>query len=614
MNEKKEILSWLSEIVAEILNLPAREIDVATHIQNLGFTSTHLIQLVDKLTENLGEEIHPGVFFEHTSLDAFAQYLLTEKPGLAEKFLMKTARHTNGTPVAEFVGSIHRNDSGADSWSTVNPEFFAGTSRMSATEKVQQSSMDGMPVIIGGGIGAMLISKTLTAKKIKHLVIGKPLLGDTPKLGESMTESVSIEFTRNFKEYSDYFFPKEVTPFYMGKIVSGLRFGFFKTFASLFVEDGLPEAFIHIDRIGFDQALYEEVRHSDQATWIDQLVKDVDYCEKTDTVRALILDNGQTIVPSFAWDCTNHVRLLGRKLKIPHKDFDAPRRVFFTHYYKKNPNDKVPMAEAPWMHATSLLNAEPGYDGISGVSWLIPLGDYISVGVSIAETDIGNDTPEEVITKLTRAYQRRGVDYSSKFFPRRKEIVVVPSQHYMYDRFVGKNWALVGGSAANTWFTSGSNISMLCCMGCMADLILKEPEIYGEHYSRHVRGYAGTQEVYDTLLDSQLGPIDSMKFLSRIVEQGRKRISSFYMFRAGLNTEVAKTASELWSEKVVVDKAYLEFLRQLATHAMPEDRSQQMKEIFAKFEEMKKRDEKVTIPYLKNNPVRSRKPELFLKT
>ena len=623
MNDQKMLVTWLTRLAAETMQMPAAEIDPAVHIQDLGFNSTHLINLVDKLSGELGEEIHPGVFFEHTSLEAFAGFLLAEKMEISSRQLARLTAAASAPmaarPPMNGNGNGHGHGAakempktGGDAWSTIDARFF-DTSVIPELPMTRPAMAEGVPVVMGGGIAAMLISRKLTEKKIRHIIVGKPILGDTPKLGESMTESVSIEFTRNFKNYSQYFFPKKVTPFFMGKIVSGLRFGFFKTFASLFEEKDLPDHFIHIDRVGFDDALYEEVRHSEYGEWIDSLVTEVDYCEKTDKVRMLTLQNGQKLEPSFVWDCTNHVRLLGRAAKIPYQDFDAPRKVFFTHYYQKDPNATVPIEEAPWMHATSLLNADPAVDGMTGVSWLIPLGKYVSVGISIDATQVGEDTPEEILTKLTRAYQRRGLDYT-KYFQRRKEIVVVPSQHFMYDRFFGKNWVLVGGSAGSTWFTSGSQISMLCVMGCMADLILKEPEIYGEYYSRHVRGFAGTQEVYDTLLNSELGAIDAMKFLSRIVEQGRRRISSFYMFRTGLENETAQVASDLWHEKVEVDKTYLQFLQQLATHAIPEDRSQQMTAIFAKLAELEKRSKKVVLPYLKKNKIRQRKPELFLES
>ncbi len=426
-----------------------------------------------------------------------------------------------------------------------------------------------------------------------------------------MTESVTIEFQRNYKEYTQYFYRKEVTPFFMGDIVSGLRFHGFKSMASLFLDDDQPECFIHIDRIGFDEALYREVSGAKECRWIDDVVERVDYDKDTDRVTSIRLKNGQIIQPSFVWDCTNHVRLLGRALEIPFRNFDKPREVFFTHYFMKDSQPICRREDVPWIHATSLLRADAAVDQLSGVSWLIPLGRYVSVGISMRPEDVGDLTPEEVITRLTKAYQVRGLDYTTHF-PRRKEIVRVPSQHFIYDRVVGMNWALVGGSGSSTWFTSGSNISIIACMATMADKIIREPEIYGEHYSRHVAGFTRTQEIYDQLLESALGPVDAMKFLSGVVERGRQRIASFFMYRDGLTSETARRASKLWHENVVIDKTYFQFLKQIATHAIPVDRSQQTAAIFGKFAELERQNGPVRIPYLRDDDIRHRKPELFL--
>jgi hypothetical protein len=171
---------------------------------------------------------------------------------------------------------------------------------------------------------------------------------------------------------------------------------------------------------------------------------------------------------------------------------------------------------------------------------------------------------------------------------------------------------MVGGCAASTWFTSGSQISMLACMASMADRIIEEPRVYGEHYSRHVRGFERTQKVYDALLGSNVGPLDAMKFIAGIVDQARRRISSYYMFRNGLTSPQAQTARELWEEQVVIDKQYFEFLRQIATHVQPEQRKDQTAAIFQKLLAMKESAERVRIPYLRTSAVRRDKADLFL--
>ncbi|MFP5391496.1 MAG: hypothetical protein ACLGI6_08120, partial [Gammaproteobacteria bacterium] len=569
----------------------------------------------EKVSAALDDDVHPGVFFEHSTLDAFTGYLLENKLDAVDKYLAMME-----ADMARVIPAASDTPADGDVWKALEAEMTSASAPMDKPAMLDRAPAaqpasagpipQNIPVIVGGGIGGMLISRALIKKGIRHVLVGSAQLGDTPKLGESMTEACTIEFTQDFVGYEKYLFAKDYTPFYMGDIVAGLRFDFFGTMASLFL-DKPPRAFIHVDRIGFDEALYAEVSKSDLCYWIDDLVVDVEFDRATDRVELLRLKNGATIKPSYAWDCTNHIRLFGRKLDIPYKNFDKPRQVIFTHYYQKDCQDRCERADLPWMHATTLLRAETEYDKLNGVSWFIPLGKYVSVGVSVAPEDIGDRNPEEIITALTKAYQNRGLDFTAEF-PRRKEIISVPSQHFMYDRFYGSNWSMVGGCAASTWFTSGSQISMLACMAAMADKIIDEPEVYGEHYTRHVRGFAKTQVIYDTLLGSNIGPLDAMKFLSGIVEQARGRISSYYMFRKGIDTPVAKTARELWEEKVVVDKQYFEFLQQIATHAQPASRKEQMPAIFKKLAELKESARKVRIPYLRNSSRRAEKAELFL--
>lgn len=619
MDKQQALLNRIVQMAGDTLAVDAREIAADVNIQELGFTSVSLVSFVEKVSAALDDDVHPGVFFEHATLSAFTGYLLEHKADAVDKLFAAPASDgaaaaTQPAPAADGAKAD------ADMWQALEAEMSAGSPPQAnkdpapaqPVEKMRKGPIpQNLPVIIGGGIGGMLISRALSKKNIRHVLIGSAQLGDTPKLGESMTEACTIEFTQDFKGYEKYLFAKETTPFFMGDIVAGLRFDFFGTMASLFLEHDIPKTFIHVDRIGFDQALYEEVSRSQDCYWIDELVEDVEYQAETDRIENIRLKNGQTIKPSYAWDCTNHIRLLGRKLHIPYKDFDAPRQVIFTHYYEKDCKDLCHRKDLPWMHATTLLRAHEKFDQLNGVSWFIPLGTYVSVGISVAPEDIRERNPEEIITALTKAYQSRGLDYT-KYFQRRKEIVSVPSQHFMYERFYGGNWAMVGGCAASTWFTSGSQISMLACMASMADKIIEQPKVYGEHYSRHVRGFARTQTVYDTLLTSDIGPLDAMKFLSGIVEQARGRISSYYMFRNGLDSDAARMAKELWEEKVVVDKQYFEFLRQIATHAEPANRKDQAAAIFAKLAELKERSQHVKIPYLRNSVARTEKAELFL--
>ncbi len=605
MEHKQALLDKVLTLVSETLDLSPRDIAADVNIQELGFGSVTLVSFVEKMSAWLGDDVHPGVFFEHSTLNAFVGYLLEHKHGAVERALSKPA-----------TAAVKAPQTGGDDamWQTLEARMTADAADAVSLRHLAQTAKkplpQNVPVIVGGGIGGMLISRALCKKNIHHVLVGSSQLGDTPKLGESMTEACTIEFTQDFKGYEKYLFKKDMTPFFMGDIVAGLRFDFFGTMASLF-ENDVPRTFIHVDRIGFDQALFDEVSVRPECHWIDSVVTDVEHDAASDKITALRLKSGETISPTYVWDCTNHIRLLGRKLAIPYQDFDAPRQVIFTHYCQKDRKDLCHREDLPWMHATTLLRAHQAVDGLEGVSWFIPLGSYVSVGISVLPQDIGDRNPEEIITALTKAYQIRGLDYT-KDFSRRKEIVSVPSQHFMYERCFGSNWSMVGGSAASTWFTSGSQISMLACMASMADKIIEQPKVYGEHYSRHVRGFARTQTVYDTLLSSNIGPLDAMKFLSGIVDQARRRISSYYMFRKGLESPAAHIARELWEEQVVVDKQYFEFLRQIATHVQPAQRKDQAAAIFEKLAAMKEHAQRVRIPYLRGSNARREKADLFL--
>ncbi len=612
MEKNEIILNYLMRSACEALGKDIN-VESASHIQDLGFDSKTLVIFCDLVSSALHEEIHPGVFFEYETLELFANYLLEYKGESVERLVAVLAKdracETSTTPATNSVKAAED-----DVWKTFdleNGDLSVTNVEHGNSQTAMGGEANGIPVIIGGGISGMLISHSLCKAGVPHVIVGKPEIGDSPKLGESMTEVVSIEFTRKFPHLSQYFFPKKFTPFYMGDLVAGLRFKFFESLSSIFLEENeAPKQFIHVDRIGFDRAIYDEIVNASECTWVDSLVDELEYSSDSDSVAALHLQNGQVLTPSFVWDCTNHVRLLGRKIGLPSQELDARREVVFTHYSTKGADSVCEASDHPWMHATSLLRADQEFDDLKGVSWLIPLGSYVSVGISMMPEDIGDRTSEEIIALLTKAYKRRGLDYS-KLFPLRKEVVHVPSQHFIYDRFYGNNWALVGGSSSSTWFTSGSNLSIVAFMASIAEKILKDTPTYGEYYSKHIQGFLRTQEIYNTFMDSNTGTVDAIRFLSGIIEQARSRISSFFILGEGTGEKNSDIARSLWEETVSIDRNYFEFLRQIAVHASPDSRDQQTNAIFMKLEELQNTEEKIRLPYLRENRVREDKPELF---
>ncbi|MDE9567378.1 hypothetical protein KKI93_26165, partial [Xenorhabdus bovienii] len=85
-----------------------------------------------------------------------------------------------------------------------------------------------------------------------------------------------------------------------------------------------------------------------------------------------------------------------------------------------------------------------------------------------------------------------------------------------------------------------------------------------EYYETHVRGFVKTQTIYDTFMESNIGAVDALKFLSGVVEQARSRITSFFLLDEIDGKNSGHVARELWQEDIAIDKEYFDFLRQIA--------------------------------------------------
>ena len=177
MDKQRALLDTVVALASQTLEVDAIELSTNVNIQELGFNSVSLVSFVEKVSSALDDDVHPGVFFEHSTLDAFTAYLLEHKADAVDKHLSQAAP--------------------GDIWNSVQAEMSAGAAqpyvaaqpmRSAPAEKMPKGPIpQDVPVIIGGGIGGMLISRALSRKKIRHVLIGSSQLGDTPKLGESMT-------------------------------------------------------------------------------------------------------------------------------------------------------------------------------------------------------------------------------------------------------------------------------------------------------------------------------------------------------------------------------------------------------------------------------------------
>ena len=375
---------------------------------------------------------------------------------------------------------------------------------------------ESIPVIIGTGITGMAISQTLSQKKIKHLAIGTPPHPSRPKLGESINGEGSLDLAELFPEFSQYYFPKKNIVFYMGKLVSRCDLDTSKNsiFAAFFKLTGFKvfNHLFHVDRIGFDLALFESVAQNEHCLFLEKKVTDIIYDRDRDEIQEIVLDDGLKIRPSFVFDATNHVRLLPKKLEIPCHFSSEPQRIIFTHYRRldsqfcySNRQDKT----ASWSHSTNLLKLCQDLDGIKGMAWCIPLGDYVSVGMSInaEKYDISD---RDAIALLDRAYKQRGIDYR-QYYSQETEIISVRNQYFRHERAGGTNWLLAGGTYSQVWFPTGSGVATSLYTARFADRFLTSPEKMRQQYEHFMSQFWPSHDVHDRMISSDIKSFTAQK-------------------------------------------------------------------------------------------------------
>ena len=398
------------------------------------------------------------------------------------------------------------------------------------------NSEENLPVIIGSGLSGMAISDWLTRSKMDHILIGAEP-NDLPRLGESIDPAGTLEILRYYPEYNEFFFRKKWISVYLGEYATTCNFGqnFNRQIGLRLLGFNSPPEFIHVDRVGFDRAFYERVIASPYCHRIEALVSHIAYDEDTDTISEIELDNGQVLKTRYIFDCTNHVRLLGRSLNIPLKTISEPQRVVFDHY---RANGEAPMCNSPdmeWLHATNILRLYEDIDGIDGLAWLIPLGSYVSAGISIPRGS-SDCTDEEVMGLLAEAYARRGLPYR-KYFPNPSRLMSVPYQQYFFhERAYGKNWLMAGPSFGQVWFPSSSGVGAALVAGSIAKEIIESPEEVGQLYQDYIIGLQESHGIFDRMIKrhhSELTPEMVKLESNRIVAENVKRVARLATIQSG---------------------------------------------------------------------------------
>jgi flavin-dependent dehydrogenase len=339
------------------------------------------------------------------------------------------------------------------------------------------------PVILGTGLTGLAISRALSAAEITHVLVGRGPSA-TPRLGESLNGEGSLEIVRQFPDESSFFFKKNQLALFFGGnalLFNTIPLAAGRAFYPLL---GYPSTvqLLHVDRVGFDRALFDAAIKDPHCLYVDDAAAALDYRPAADRIDGVLLASGPTAAASYVFDATNHVCFVARKLGIARHQIGETRRVVFAH--SRPTGEPRDLSSLPWLQATALLRLEKQRDQVDGLAWCIPLGVYVSVGVSVDPAYTGAN-PELLLDWVASAYATRGINVGGAF-PARGAPVDVRYQHYTHERCYGRNWLLAGPSCAQVWFHSAAGVATGLIAARLAVDALRAPAPTGALYQSYL--------------------------------------------------------------------------------------------------------------------------------
>lgn len=399
-----------------------------------------------------------------------------------------------------------------------------------------------MPVVIGSGLTGLSISHSLSRASVDHVLVGRRP-DSSPRLGESMNLEGTLLLREMFPELSRFFFPKREVLGYLGDYEVTCDFDVARRAASraIFRTLGYAPAseFLQVDRIGFDAALWELATASAHCTVVDASVAELELDAASDRFTAVRLSDGTVLRPSYLFDATNHGRLLGQTAKLAVRTLGAEQRVAYTHYH---PVAATPLAPEPWDLTTAIVRLFPESDGVDAIAWCIPLGEYVSIGVSASATETALDD-DTLLERAGAAFARYGIDYRRRY-PERVELKALKHSYFAYERAAGANWLLAGPSFCQVWWMAGAGVGTALAAAQLAPKLLRDPARWGAEYDRYMQQLIPIHDTFDFFaLTPREGyePAALRRFSDRFVVTNLTRLAGSTRMR---DSRLARTVSD----------------------------------------------------------------------
>lgn len=351
-----------------------------------------------------------------------------------------------------------------------------------------------IPVVVGCGLTGCAISRSLSRAGISHLIVGPAPVGDGPRLGESLNLEGSLDILEYFPELADRCISKSAVTAHLGAMEVRCDLNMQRGRASTMFYAALgykrpPDAFLHVDRRGYDAAAFEVVRADPRCAHLDATVDAVEYDPRSDRVQALIA-GGERITPSVVFDATNHVRAVARHLDLQLTVLGPPQRSAYAHF-------EVVGGQAPgelW-HTTHVVRLTKRSDDVEAMAWFIPLRGLVSLGLGLDHGDPRDD--RELVALTLAALERRGI-VTPGLLRWPEEVRALPRYlHFIHDRAWGRNWMLAGGTFCVMSFAASAGVSSGFSAANCAPHFIADPTRYGPRYEALLADLRSPHEVFE---------------------------------------------------------------------------------------------------------------------
>ncbi|MCB9791692.1 MAG: tryptophan 7-halogenase [Alphaproteobacteria bacterium] len=351
-----------------------------------------------------------------------------------------------------------------------------------------------LPVVLGTGLGGLLVSHFLCEAGVRHVLLGPDPDPEAFRLGESMAFEGAYAMWHLFSDYARYFHEKDAVEVHTlsgGKLHADLRAinasHLIRMTCALTGDVPVNAHSMHVDRYGFDDALYANTVARPEVVRVRGCVTEVQHAE--DRVTALILEDGQRLSPSFVFDVSNRGRVLVKALGIPWEPVGPPERLVAALMGREG--DEAP-TDCSWIRSSQLLVLSGDNAELPPNGWVLPLGNRCSVGLSVAADD--PRSPEALLDLLATRAEGLGRPWR-RLWPSTLKQIHGPLRYGHSARAMGQNWMLVGGATQSLHFATSAGVEATLSTARLAPEALARPERVRPRYEDFLRRIRQAEDI-----------------------------------------------------------------------------------------------------------------------